>query len=58
MSIELHGTSFYRGTLHPSVVSPVIPNVDVIEFMDAVVFCDHTILNLSSALMQRIFLHS
>ena len=58
MFIELHGIRFSQGTPHPSVVGAVMPTVSTNEFMDVVIVGDRTILNISSFLSQRIFLHS
>ena len=58
MFIELHGIRFSRGTPHPFVVDAAIPTEMQNAPIDVVILGDRTILNVSTKMSQRIYLHS
>ena len=58
MFIEVHGIRFSQGTPHPDVIDVTIPTEMQNAYIDAVIVGDRTLLNVSSQVLQRIYLHS
>jgi hypothetical protein len=58
MFIELHGIRFSQGTPHPYVIDATIPTEMQNPSIDVVILGDRTILDVTTQVSQRIYLHS